>query len=227
METVLEGLFVAIIVAVLTLGVAKFGDWIPVRLSWKATGILFAVLLVVGEVGYFGWLKQRDIGPVDDGTERYVSDAYPVSFSYDASFDPTRDPGEPYSFLEEHIVALQSDKQSYEPMNFSQDQWIVVSRADGDKAKCFEGIPSERALFDIAYESTGTQFRVASFDGAAAGNRYESKVYRVYREGTCYEMATTLHYASDWTDVDESAMEASLEEGRMMLRDAVDSFRFE
>ncbi|MCR4311655.1 MAG: hypothetical protein NUV56_00055 [Candidatus Uhrbacteria bacterium] len=192
--------------------------------SWERPLIIFLAIVVVIETALlFGGIASVEVEPVPLGMKGYSSNG--ISFYYDDSFSKTNAEA-PYTFLSDTVVALKSDEALYVVENFSQDQWFVISRETMDEGSCFGGIENEQAAFDDVSTINNVTFRVAAFEGAAAGNRYESTVYRTQKDGMCYEIATTLHYASDWTDIVQADMDASLNAGRAMLANAVGSFQF-
>jgi|GEM_PF-3846463 hypothetical protein len=157
--------------------------------------------------------------------EVFADPAGRFSFSHDSSFQIVSDAGllEPYRVLPDIAVGLKSEQASYHPMNYSQDEWFVVSTSDSDEESCLN-FDSETTTDTTI---NGVAFSKTERSDAGAGNRYDTTIYRSHRDGTCYEIQTTLHYASDFTDVDQGAMDESQAEANAMLQEAVDSFRFE
>ncbi len=150
---------------------------------------------------------------------------------FDFHFAPgmaVTDAQEPYGRLstESVAVAYKTSEASYHPMNYSQDSWFVVSSQAIDETACYAPVGGVYLTFADQQTIGATTFKIASTTDAGAGNRYEQTVYRTYLSGTCWEIATTLHYASDFTDIDESAMNASQATARTELSDMVSTFRF-
>ncbi|MEI6510565.1 MAG: hypothetical protein WCO25_00795 [Candidatus Uhrbacteria bacterium] len=133
---------------------------------------------------------------------------------------------EPYNRLSDVAVAYSTDKASYHPINYSQSSWFVVSSQSVDETACYASVDGGQLAFSDEQTIGATTFKVASATDAGAGNRYEQTIYRTYLNATCYEISTTLHYASDFTDIDESAMNASQATARTALSDMVSTFRF-
>lgn len=134
--------------------------------------------------------------------------------------------GEPFSHLADVAIAYSTSEASYLQPNYSQDSWFVVSSQPVDESACYASINGEQLAFDDERMIGATTFKVASATSAGAGNRYEQVLYRTHLNGICFEIATTLHYASDFTDIDEDAMNASQAEARTMLDEMVSTFRF-
>jgi hypothetical protein len=133
---------------------------------------------------------------------------------------------EPFAHLSDVAIAYSTSEASYLQPNYSQDSWFVVSSQVVDETACYASINGEQLAFDDVRMIGATTFRVASATSAGAGNRYEQTLYRTYLNAICFEIATTLHYASDFTDIDEDAMNLSQAEARTMLDEMVQTFRF-
>jgi hypothetical protein len=162
-------------------------------------------------------------GPVS-GLKTYTDPTESFTFTYPSDFARI-EAQQPYYGLAHVEIALMSEQASYHPTNYSQDSWLVVSSDAIAQAACFRPVEGQ-AAFDGKKTVDGVEFRVASSTDAGAGNRYESNLYRTYRYGNCYEIATTLHWASDFNDLDEAAMNRSQDAARAALLRSVESFRF-
>lgn len=133
---------------------------------------------------------------------------------------------EPYYFLPNVIASLYTDNASYNPMNYSQDGRVIVSSASIDAQECYQS-PSVSldTVFDEPVLINGREWRTISFSDAGAGNRYETKLYRLALNGMCYEIAENLHYASDWTEIDMDAVARSQQEMRAILTSVVETVK--
>lgn len=132
---------------------------------------------------------------------------------------------EPFAHLADVAIAYSTSEASYLQPNYSQDSWFVVSSQAVDETACYASINGDQLTFGDELIVGATTFKVASATSAGAGNRYEQTLYRTHIDDTCWEIATTLHFASDFTDIDEDAMNASQAEARTMLADMVSTFR--
>lgn len=133
---------------------------------------------------------------------------------------------EPFVHLADVAIGYTTNEARYLQPNYSQDSWFIVSSQVLEEASCYASINGEQLAFDDERAVGATTFKVASATSAGAGNRYEQTLYRTHIDGICFEIATTLHYASDYTDIDEDAMNASQAEARTMLDEMVQTFRF-
>lgn len=144
-----------------------------------------------------------------------------VSVSYPSSLK-TYQAMEPYFFLADNLVSLYTDAASYHPTNYSQDGRIVVSKEAIDEGKCYTApdVGTDKTFGDeIAIN--GVEWKQLSVSDAGAGNRYESTIYCTFNTGVCYEIVQSLHYASDFTGIDNAAMETSQKEMRDVLKRVV------
>lgn len=137
------------------------------------------------------------------------------------------DQQEPFHYLATVDMALGSELSTYNPINYSQDGRVVVAHEKRSSDACFT-VPETAGEATFATEETfgNATWKVATFSGAAAGSRYDTTLYRAMRKGTCYEIVETIHYASDWTDVDMAAIENSLDELHALLDSVVKTFTF-
>lgn len=132
-----------------------------------------------------------------------------VRVEYPASFT-TYQAMEPYFFLAQDLVSIYTNDATYKAANYSQDGRLIISKAAGDETTCFTAPEiAGNKPFGGDILLSGTAWRSVSFSDAGAGNRYETTVYRTYAAGNCYEIATTLHYASDFTGLDLKAVASS------------------
>lgn len=166
---------------------------------------------------------RSEIAWTDWETYTDVQSRFDFNFSPYMAQTPSRDP---YNQLTDVIVAYSTDRSAYQAVNYTQSAWFVVSSQPISEAACYEPINGGQLAFAEEATIGATAFKVARATDAGAGNRYEQTLYRTYLNATCFEIATTLHYASDFTDIDEEAMNASQDEIRMMFEDMVQTFRF-
>lgn len=133
---------------------------------------------------------------------------------------------EPFTHLADVAVAYSTSEASYLQPNYSQDSWFVVSSQLVDESACHASINGDQLKFSDDRMIGSTTFKVASATSAGAGNSYEQTLYRTHLDGICFEIATMLHYASDYNEIDEDAMNLSQAEARTMLDEMVSTFRF-
>ncbi len=208
------------------------------KIAWAVSIIVSIVVLFVGSYGAatynFKAEQARESKPHVPTHEETVWSSWAEYGDPAGRFDLRIAPGmeattsqEPYNKLPDVAIAYTTNEASYHPINYSQNSWFVVSSMRGDESQCFviANVGQDTAFLD---EQTigATTWQIAKLDDAGMGNRYEHSIYRTYLNGTCWEIATTLHYASDFTDIDESAMNASQATARTELSDMVSTFRF-
>lgn len=158
---------------------------------------------------------QQPQEPVMTGWE--VAENGAIKLAYPPEFKPYQ-AMEPYYFLAQDLISLYTDSATYKAANYTQDGRLIVSKAEIDEKTCYtapEQAGKQTFSSDILLNSTA--WKSLTFKDAAAGNRYETTLYRTFKGTTCYEIAASLHYASDFTNVDEKAMVASQETTRSLL----------
>ncbi len=180
-------------------------------------GIIF--LFIAFLVWKFGMMQPQVANGWQTINKDGVSLAYPDSLVL-------AEAREPYYFLPNVIASLYTDKASYNPMNYSQDGRVVVSSASIDELACYTApdLGSDK-VFDETVEMNGRTWKYIISSDAGAGNRYETKLYRLALNGMCYEIAESLHYASDWNEIDMDAATRSQEEMRAILTSVVETVK--
>ena len=126
-------------------------------------------------------------------------------------------------------LMLYTDAASYHAPNYTQEGTLVVSHdADWDETRC--DLPPTMETGKLAFDREAifgeTTWNVLATSDAGAGNRYDTTLYRAMVGGTCYQIVTTVHSASDWTDVDMDAIAASQKVTQALLDQAVASVSF-
>mgnify|MGYP006919655060 CR=1 FL=1 len=216
-----------------------FVGWVlrKTSLAWAVSLAVSVVVLFAGSYGaaYYNYQAEmaRESVPSAPTSEELTWTDWEEYADPQGLFTFQRAPGmgyasaaEPFAHLPDVAVAYSTSEASYLQPNYAQDSWFVVSSQLVDETACYASLNGDQLAFNDAQMIGATTFRVASAVSAGAGNRYEQSVYRTHLNGICFEIATTLHYASDFNDIDESAMNASQDEARTMLANMVSTFRF-
>lgn len=208
------------------------------KVAWVVSAAVALVVLIGSSfaVVYYNYKAEqaRESKPPVVTHAETVWDAWPEYGDPQGRFDLRVAPGmvatssqEPFNKLSDVAVAYTTDLASYHPINYSQNSWFVVSSQVGDESQCFVIQNGGRDTAFLDEQTIGaTTWQIAKLNDAGAGNRYEQTIYRTYLNATCFEIATTLHYASDFNDIDEGAMNASQATARTELADMVSTFRF-
>ena len=123
-----------------------------------------------------------------------------------------------YADLENKIVQLSIPKSAYPGTNFSDAGFTVSDQFTSSLNACLALQPTALELrmpfsANSAKVINGTTFYAAKGSGAAAGNLYESNVYRAWHNQDCIEVSETLHTgnignfpAGTVTEVDHNAV---------------------
>jgi hypothetical protein len=175
------------------------------------------VLVFLGFVGYMGLSErfensQRQESLASQGWVEHGAGKF--TFWLPDDWQNLTEAEQPYYHLPNVVAAFSHEDNYYRPMNYSQDSWVAISSEDYeylDTESCLNpGLGDASMIADGGVEIDGVTFTVWRSNDAGAGNRYEQTLYRTMIASTCYEIATTLHYASDWTDVDQQAINDSI-----------------
>lgn len=124
--------------------------------------------------------------------QTYNNSTYGVTFQYPQTMNfvtPT------YALLQDKITELQIPQSAYPKTNFGDAAFSVSAAYAKDLATCLTMNPPENASgFKNQTQINGQTFYLAQSMGAAAGNRYDSTVYRTLSgKQTCIEVSETIH----------------------------------
>lgn len=122
----------------------------------------------------------------------YTSTQYNFSFAYSPQFSSARPS---YGNLKQQVVQYELNKKPYTKTNLSDAAFTVSTEKSVNSEECYNanlpgGKPKSAPKTRII---DGVTFREYSTQGAAAGNLYEGKIFRIYRDQLCYELVETIH----------------------------------
>lgn len=121
----------------------------------------------------------------------YANSTYGVSLQYPAGFtfaDVT------YANLDQKIVQFALDRSNYPGTNFSDAGVAVSMQSTASLKQCLQiNLPENAKGFKETRDINGTTFYIGQATGVGAGNIYNSRVYRAYRNNSCYEIEETIH----------------------------------
>ncbi len=113
-----------------------------------------------------------------------------------------------------------------EPKNNFSEGYATVSSSTkkGTEAACFA--KPDGATGEYADVNNGDDMMTKRIDatGAAAGNLYDSRVYRTLYAGTCYEVALTVHTTNIGNYEPGTVAEFDKEEAFKLLEDIRNTF---
>lgn len=133
------------------------------------------------------------------------------------------------SFLGEPLVKISFPEASFESgTNFNEAYLTVSESSEGRMLSACDSFSDLTTVTTSASDRTvdGVTFSGRKTVGAAAGNRYDSEVYRTARDGTCYEIALTVH-TGNAANYDPPVREFDIERAMFVLRNVMQTFRFE
>jgi hypothetical protein len=122
-------------------------------------------------------------------TYRYAP--YEFEFQYGSEFAFT----EPnYANLGTKIVQVQLPQTTFSGTNFVDAAFSVSAQNANLQNVCLGFDAAENvSAFNTTQVINGVTYYKATGSGAAAGNLYESRIYRSWRNNTCFELVETLH----------------------------------
>ena len=147
-------------------------------------GIIVVVAVAVG--AFFFWFR----------LDVLEADAFTISHPRGVEVEVGSDLSG--GFISPSIVKLSYSKEAFnaEGTNFSE-AYLVIGKSVGkdSAAECTQFNDIQNGEPVIAKEEVINEevFSAADTVGAAAGNRYHSRLYRTLHEGACYEIALTVH----------------------------------
>lgn len=204
--------------------------------------VWFSVIVVAAfAVGYLVWAKSNSAWPYDQsfipypesrqgagsaGTKLYTDANYGFSFRYPdnaALQQPT------FTFFSGGAVAqlaqLALSTQPYEGTNLAEALFTVnAAKTSADKCLSDFSEPPVGAGGDATV--AGKPFKSVNISGAAAGNLYESRVYRGEAGNTCFEIVETIHTGNIGNYPAGTVKEVDRSEVLGRLQQVLDSFKF-
>ncbi len=95
-------------------------------------------------------------------------------------------------FLDESLVGLALPRESYPNTNFSEGLVAVSSVLNSTDAQCFVN-PETKAALTKSETINGIRWYTDVIGGVGAGNIYNTHLYRTMNDGSCFEIAETVH----------------------------------
>jgi hypothetical protein len=90
------------------------------------------------------------------------------------------------------LVRISMPKDSYPKTNFSEG-YITVASANISESACKKYSDGQLKSMDQLEMINGINFNKTEFQGAAAGNYYQTRLYHAFRNASCFEISVTLH----------------------------------
>lgn len=156
--------------------------------------------------------------------QTYVNSTYGFEFTYPKSMQFVTPA---YTNLQDKIVQIQTARDLYPNTNFGDAAFSVSAEYAKDLNSCLSLAQMKSSEFKNKVNINGTEFYLAQNIGAAAGNRYDTSIYRaLVGDKLCIELNQTMHTMNIGnypegavTEVDKTAVQKELDKVR-------ESFRF-
>lgn len=164
--------------------------------------------------------------PAAPTSQTYSNATYGFEFDYPLYMQfvtPT------YPSLQDKIVQVQISADQYPKTNFGDAAFSVSAQAAKDLAACLKLTPPENGDgFKTKITLDGVDFYMTKSSGAAAGNLYESSVYRTVKapNGACLEITETIHTGNIGNYPVGSVTEVNKADVQARLDTILNSFKF-
>ena len=124
--------------------------------------------------------------------QTYTSIPYSFEFQYPQDFGFNQVTN---SYLSDAVVQLEPIKNNYPGTNYADSSFGVSTGFAKDASACLVGQQTKKPLTQTKVVN-GVTFYEDTYGGAAAGNFYDSTLYRTLRGNLCVEVSLTIHTAN-------------------------------
>lgn len=123
--------------------------------------------------------------------QTYHNSSYGIEFQYPETMQFVTST---YAMLDNKVAELQIPQTDYPNTNFGDAAFSVSTVSATSLDQCLKmNAPENGDGFKTQTNVNGRTFYMTKSSGAAAGNRYDSTVYRTLVNQTCYELLETIH----------------------------------
>lgn len=136
-----------------------------------------------------------------------------------------------YPGLEDYVLSIHLDATPYEGTNFGDAAFVLTSQEVDSLETCLSFVTTDERTSGFSEDSTvsfnGLSYYATTGSGAAAGSLYESKYFRVYRDGRCFQAAEVLHTTAIGNYDFAVVTEVNVEEVWAKLDSVMETLKFE
>lgn len=129
-------------------------------------------------------------GSPEAKTQTYQNQSLGFTFKYPVELKETNFP---YNNLTNKVIQVGLNKDTYPKTNFNDAAFTVSYQTAKDLAQCLAFVRNESGTFKNTEVINGKTFYTLSGTGAGAGNLYEDRTYRTFKDGECFELMETIH----------------------------------
>lgn len=132
---------------------------------------------------------------IESPIQTYNNSSYGFQFEYPTKLKFVENN---YSLLSDKISQIQIPQSDYLSTNFVDAAFAISAAYTATVSDCLSiNQPQNGDGFKTEVEINGVKYFKTATSGAAAGNLYESQVYRTFtNQKTCLELSTTIHTAN-------------------------------
>jgi hypothetical protein len=197
------------------------------------------ILLVAG-AGYYWWLVSENKislpGPVmhyeQNRLKNYQSASWDFSIDYPKRYLLVK-PDEAgltyFTGQQTPDAEILVPSTEFPGTNFN-DSYVVVaadpSVKNANDCKKYANGAANLKTTDKSQDINRNKFDEADFTGAAAGNIYETRLFRIFHGGTCYEISATLHTSNIGNYETGTVTEVDKNAAWDKLMQIINSFKF-
>ena len=170
-------------------------------MKYKVLGYIFIAVILAAAVSVLYYVEVNDkvsktqALPVheeerEDSMSVYQNSQYGFEISYDKNYslDPSGNAANFFKNPGQTVVSISIPSAFYPDTNFGSARATVAVQADSSQPAC-ERAPDTKTI-------NGVVFHESAITGAAAGTRYDTKLYRVFENDDCYEISLTAGIAN-------------------------------
>jgi hypothetical protein len=202
----------------------------------KILGIIFVFLAFAAIIsGIYYWQTGMAFPPQfpihQSATETFINTEKTFQVTYLNSYSVNGSQTNQSNYFNKNgttIVTINIPQSTFPNTNFVEDYLTIAEGKNLAAADCDKYLSSSGKVvkLDKTEKINGNAFSKAEFSGAAAGNFYETKLYRIFHDKTCYEISLTLHTGNIGNYPTGSVIEVNKDEAWFKLDLILQTFKF-
>lgn len=198
-------------------------------MKYKALGYIFIVAILAATVSllYYQQIVQTisdyTLLPVhrEPTTKTYQNAEYGFQFNYDKNYeiDISGNQANFFKHTAKSLVSSSIPQSLYPKTNFGSANLTVAVQPQSQESSC-------TVSTDKTEEINGILFHKSENAGAAAGTRYQTKIYRVFHNQDCFEVSLTIGVANIGNYTPGAVTEVNQDEVWGKLMQIFSTFKF-
>ncbi|HWA64630.1 MAG TPA: hypothetical protein VG866_02180 [Candidatus Paceibacterota bacterium] len=168
--------------------------------------------------------------PAPTGPATYRSTQYGIQFQYDSRFllNNYQNLGTYFSSNGVQVANIAIPPELYPKTNFGLATANIAVRANSDGTQCLTYVTGadQTAVMNRTETHGGNVFSTATLTEGAAGTAYQTRIYRLWHNQTCYEISLNFGVANIGNYPAGSVSEVNQADVWNRLTQIVDTFKF-